>query len=176
VGIFDRLGDVIKSYLNQEDERIFGPSRESRSQGAWRSRGGNPDLEEAEAELENFLRGGTENLGRGNSNGGGSTGYNSGRTAGNSAGTAGGPQSGQSRAEGAGGPPEGLRRDFAELGVPFGAGPGECRAAYKRLLKLHHPDRHARHEGNLKKATEKSARINGAYERIAAWRAGNKDR
>jgi curved DNA-binding protein CbpA len=48
----------------------------------------------------------------------------------------------------------------------------ECKAAYKKLLKLHHPDRHAGHTGNMKKATEKSARINAAYDRIEKWRNG----
>lgn len=62
--------------------------------------------------------------------------------------------------------PEELRPDFAELGLPHGASLEECKAAYKRLLKLHHPDRHAGNAANLKKATEKTARINAAWERI----------
>jgi DnaJ-class molecular chaperone len=66
--------------------------------------------------------------------------------------------------------PEALRGDFAELGVSFGASAEECKAAYKKLLKVHHPDRHAGHEGNMKKATEKSSRINAAYQRIERWR------
>jgi DnaJ-domain-containing protein 1 len=155
VGIFDRLGDVIKSYLNDEDGRP-------------RSRGGDPDMEEAEAELESFLRGGGARAGgRG---GGAETGgrdWDRGRSA----------EKGRRADEGrrTGGPatpPEELRPDFAELGLPFGAGSEECKAAYRRLLKLHHPDRHAGHEGNRKKATEKSARINAAYDRIEKWRAG----
>ena len=71
-------------------------------------------------------------------------------------------------------PPEELRQDFEYLGVPFGAGADECKAAYKKLLKIHHPDRHAGHEGNMKKATEKSAKINAAWDRIEKWRnSGN---
>jgi DnaJ-domain-containing protein 1 len=66
--------------------------------------------------------------------------------------------------------PEAFRADFAELGVPFGADRKTCRDAYKGLLKLHHPDRHAGHEGNMKKATEKTARVNAAYERIEKQR------
>ncbi|MDR2478390.1 MAG: J domain-containing protein [Treponema sp.] len=68
--------------------------------------------------------------------------------------------------------PEALRPDFAELGVDSGASAGECKAAYKRLLKIHHPDRHAGHAGNFKKATDKTARINAAYDRIETWRKG----
>jgi len=67
-------------------------------------------------------------------------------------------------------PPEELRPDFDLLGVPFGADIETCKAAYKKLLKIHHPDRHAGHEGNYKKATEKSAKINAAWDRIEKWR------
>jgi DnaJ-domain-containing protein 1 len=69
-------------------------------------------------------------------------------------------------------PPEELRADFEYLGLPFGADGETCKAAYKKLLKIHHPDRHAGHEGNYKKATEKSAKINAAYDRIEKWRNG----
>jgi len=67
-------------------------------------------------------------------------------------------------------PPEELRPDFDLLGVKFGADNETCKAAYKNLLKIHHPDRHAGHEGNYKKATEKSAKINAAWDRIEKWR------
>jgi len=67
-------------------------------------------------------------------------------------------------------PPEELRPDFDLLGVQFGADNETCKAAYKNLLKLHHPDHHAGHEGNYKKATEKSAKINAAWDRIEKWR------
>ena len=202
MGIFDRLGDVIRSYLNDEDSRIFG-----------RPRGGDPDIEEAEAELESFLRGegpgpgpwasghraktadwGDSRAGdRSNSGGAWSdrgTGGQSGDW-GNSGGAwakggAGGRAWNESRdrtgsrAWGDGGTrrrdsgetPEKLRPDFAELGLPFGAGAEECKAAYRRLLKLHHPDRHAGHQGNMEKATKKMAKINAAYDRIEKWRAG----
>ena len=65
--------------------------------------------------------------------------------------------------------PEEIRRDFAELGLAPEASAEECKEAYKKLLKIHHPDRHANHEGNLKKATEKTARVNAAYDRLEAW-------
>jgi curved DNA-binding protein CbpA len=67
-------------------------------------------------------------------------------------------------------PPEELRADFDLLGVPFGADSETCKAAYKNLLKIHHPDRHAGHEGNYQKATQKSAKINAAWDRIEKWR------
>jgi len=70
-------------------------------------------------------------------------------------------------------PPEELRSDFDLLCVPFGADSETCKTAYKNLLKIHHPDRHAGHEGNYKKATEKSAKINAAWDRIEKWRQSN---
>jgi hypothetical protein len=159
VGIFDRLGDVIKSYLNDEGGRP-------------RSRSGDPDMEEAEAELESFLRGGGQGGGARTEGRGGAA--ETGGRAGNRDRTAEkGRRADEGRRTGGGArPPEELRPDFAELGLPFGAGAEECKAAYRRLLKLHHPDRHAGHEGNRRKATEKSARINAAYDRIEKWRAG----
>ena len=70
--------------------------------------------------------------------------------------------------------PETIKQAFAELGLSPEATPDECKATYKKLLKIHHPDRHAGHEGNMKKATEKSARINSAFDRIEKWRQTGK--
>ncbi|MDR0568327.1 MAG: J domain-containing protein [Spirochaetaceae bacterium] len=67
-----------------------------------------------------------------------------------------------------------MKRDFAELGLSPGASQEECKAAYKKLLKIHHPDRHAGHSENMRKATEKSARINTAFDRIEHWRQTGK--
>jgi hypothetical protein len=230
VGIFDRLGDMLRSYLNDEDGGIFGrPRRED------------PDMEEAEAELESFLqgagpwaetegrdagrrrsagdwgkgqagdRGGTWDRGRaggpraetgdwtdsrdrpaggwdgrragdrgGQDNGGGGT-WGGNWTGGRGDRTGGGAWDWTSSRTGGwnearrrepAGPPETLRPDFEELGIPFGAGAEDCKAAYRRLLKLHHPDRHAGHQGNMEKATKKMAKINAAYDRIERWRAG----
>jgi DnaJ-domain-containing protein 1 len=66
-------------------------------------------------------------------------------------------------------PPQELRADFELLGAPFNSDLETCKAAYKKLLKIHHPDRHAGHEGNYKKATERSARLNAAWKRIEEW-------
>lgn len=155
---FDRLGDVIKNFLNDDDEKLFG-------RGETRAPTGDPDLDSAFEELDEYLK----------------TGHNRGseRPFGDTDPRRGGawsdPRTGSS---GGGRRPspapteeaEKLRADFAELGVPFKATAEECKAAYKKLLKIHHPDRHAGHPGNMKKATEKSARINAAYQRIEHWR------
>jgi DnaJ-domain-containing protein 1 len=146
MGIFDRLGNVLKSYLHDEDSRVSG----SDHLGGRRQ---DPDLEAAFEELDEFL--------------------NPGKTGASFKDDAKDDAAGSERSyrKPAGGQvPESLRPDFAELGLPLGASPEECKAAYKKLLKLHHPDRHAGHPGNMKKATEKSARINAAFDRIEKWR------
>jgi curved DNA-binding protein CbpA len=161
MGIFDRLGDVIKSYLYDEENRGFG--RGPRRGGAF----SDPDLDAAYDELNDYLGGGEGKdwgpAGGSSTNQDGGFGGNRGfrETRGNS-----GP------AGKAGLPPEELRPDFAELGLPFGASAEECKTAYKKLLNIHHPDRHAGHPGNFQKATAKSARINAAYDRIEKWRKG----
>jgi DnaJ-domain-containing protein 1 len=141
MGIWSRLGTVIKSYLDDSDTKVFGSSEKSgspfRSAGSQSSR--DPDLDAAFEELNDYLN----RKGSGNS--------------------------GEQNKSSAKLPPEELRADFACLGVPFGATADECKAAYKKLLKIHHPDRHAGHENNFKKATEKSARINAAWDRIEKW-------
>jgi DnaJ-domain-containing protein 1 len=151
VGIFDRLENLVKSYLNGEDA-LFSESHEGR-------RYGDPDLDSAYEELNEFLNAGKSGGAGGFSGGNGQAGGNNasgGRTT--RSGSAGNVVPGE------------LRGDFAELGVPFGAPAGECKAAYKQLLKKHHPDRHAGHAGNVRKATEKSARVNAAFGRIERWR------
>jgi len=186
---FDRLGDAIKNMLDDEDSKLFPGSR-----GRASSR--DPDLQSAYAELDEFLKtgknsepkpkpsagaqGGTgrrttwvdpeDNGRRGFGAGTGpntGTGPNAGRTGGGASGTAG-------AGAGKNALPEILRKDFAELGVAFGASADDCKVAYKKLLKIHHPDRHAGHPGNMKKATEKSARINAAYQKIEHWRETGK--
>jgi len=143
MGIFDRLGQVLKSYFNDDEDPIFRDRRGPASN--------DPDLNAAFEELDDYL------------NRDKSTTDNKRERADFSGAAAEGEQK-KIRI------PEELRADFAELGVAFGASSDECKEAYKKLLKIHHPDRHANHEGNFKKATDKSARINAAYDRIVQWR------
>jgi DnaJ-domain-containing protein 1 len=147
VGIFERLEDLVKSYLNGGDDFRFPGERGFTD----------PDLNSAYEELDEFLnaKSGTGNFSAGKKRDA-KRGPDGSRTAGDKTGRT--PV------------PEELRGDFAELGVPFGALADECKAAYKQLLKKHHPDRHAGHQGNMQKATEKSARVNAAFDRIERWR------
>jgi DnaJ-domain-containing protein 1 len=152
MGIFERLGTIISSYLND-----FGgeTSERLRSGGERYRTHGDPDLDAAFEELNDFLKDGAH------------TGYSRKSTE--------DYQSGDyAKTSNVKLPPESLRADFEYLGVPFGAGNETCKTAYKNLLKIHHPDRHAGHEGNYKKATERSAKINAAYDRIEKWQQEKK--
>ena len=146
MGIWDRLESVIKSYINDhEDPKVFTKHR---------SQGHDPDLDAAYEELDDFLNGKDARKSE--------TGEDT--TGGSSRNTAENDTAGRRRRV-----PEELREDFAELGLTPEATAEECKEAYKRLLKLHHPDRHAGHERNMEKATEKSARLNAAYDRLVKW-------
>jgi DnaJ-domain-containing protein 1 len=153
MGIIDRLADLVRSYLlEDEDEYDRKPSGQ---------RFKDPDAAVAYDELNEYLRGEP----RGNASSGVSGDSASASSASSASSSGGGAaSSGASRV------PPAIARDFAELGLDPASSPDTCKAAYKKLLKIHHPDRHAGHAGNMRKATEKSARINAAFDRIERWR------
>jgi DnaJ-domain-containing protein 1 len=153
MGIWDRLGDVIKSYLHDEDAKIFKEYK--------RPPHSDPDLDAAFEELNDYLNRDRADSRNGQSSADSRASANAQAQSGNERGWP------QPRAV----PPE-LQACFAELGVPIGASQEECKEAYKKLLKIHHPDRHATHDGNFKKATEKTARLTVAYDRISQWHKG----
>ena len=144
MGIWGRLGNVVKSYLNDSGSEVFKKSgSDSRSGPAWKTR--DSDLDAAFEELDDFLNCGSQGSGE-----------------------AGRSQAKQSPAAEQVVQEE-VRKDFAELGLSPDASAAECKAAYKKLLKLHHPDRHAADSEATRKATEKPARINAAYNRLQEW-------
>jgi curved DNA-binding protein CbpA len=143
MGIFNRLGSVINSYIND-----FGNETNSRFKTARENQYSDPDLNAAFEELNDFLNN-EDNR------------FEKKRTW---------REAEAARFAKIKLPPEELRPDFELLKIPFGADDETCKAAYKKLLKIHHPDRHAGHEGNYKKATERMARINAAWDRIENWR------
>ena len=61
---------------------------------------------------------------------------------------------------------EGLRQDYANLEVPFGADFDEVRKAYKVLIMRYHPDKHSGDPEKLRVATEITMKINESFERI----------
>jgi DnaJ-domain-containing protein 1 len=144
---FDKLGNTLRS--------LFG---DDEGQSASSGRTGDPDLDEAFAELNDYLdRGKTDSQAREAERKRKETEERL-RAA---------RQGFSSRIPGA--PPETLRTDYAILGLSFGAPLAQAKSAYKKLLKNHHPDRNSGSPEELKKATEFSAKLNDAYSRIELW-------
>jgi DnaJ-class molecular chaperone len=143
VGFFDRLSDLVKSYMDDgnDDWRDIKSARRRRFST-------DPDVERAFDELEEFLRGGRPS--------------GVGGKAADWSGVSSAPKA--KRAV-----PRELGPDFAELELEFGASLEQCKAAHRRLLMRYHPDHNASHEGNMNKATAKSMKINAAWERISKW-------
>ena len=71
-------------------------------------------------------------------------------------------------------PPEILRPDYMNMGVPFGADFEITKKAYKKLIRKHHPDNNSKNQESLKKATEKSKNLNISFQRIKAWELAQK--
>ena len=154
MGIWDRLGNVVKSYVNDGKNQIFGEKtyRESRHSTE------DEDLRAAYDELDDFMKG-PKAANTGNKKSGTWEERFNGEKSGSKS----------SQYSGSRPVPNELKEDFAELGLTLNATEAECKEAYKKLLKIHHPDRHTGNPDQMKKATEKSARINAAYDRIEKW-------
>ncbi len=65
--------------------------------------------------------------------------------------------------------PAQIRKDFDFFGLPLNATLDDCKVVYKQLLKLYHPDKHSSDPSKQKTATEYSARVNTAYKRLVEW-------
>lgn len=143
--IFDRLERLFKSWTAPDTDESLG-TRHSSS--------GNPDLDAAMSELDDFLdkdRAAAEQRTR--------------------------EREAQERARAArpsqparpSGPPAVVVGAYKTLGLAVGAPMTEVKAAYKKLLLRHHPDRNSGNQADQKKATDISARINEAYQVIETW-------
>ena len=161
MGIFDRLGSVINSYLNDFDDDTSRRFKQSRT------RSGDPDLDAAYEELNEYLNKDKQFERKQNENR-----FSENKYSWKDADSSHNAKTAGAKTTGVKAPPEELRTDYEILGVPFGADEETCKQAYKKLLKIHHPDRHAGNEGNYRKATEKSARINAAWDKIEKYIKG----
>ncbi len=65
------------------------------------------------------------------------------------------------------GPDPVLARYYANLEVPYGAGLDAVRGAWRRLVKVYHPDLHSADERKKRTATEIVQGLNRAYEELA---------
>lgn len=69
-----------------------------------------------------------------------------------------------------------LKKDYANLEVPFGSSFLEVKKSYKKLLRKYHPDKFANNPNKLKIATEITKKINESFARIREYerkRTGN---
>ena len=66
-----------------------------------------------------------------------------------------------------------LHPDFKTLCVVPGTSLEECKASYKSLLKKYHPDRFANDEKKQTEATEITSSITSAFTRIKTWYEAN---
>ena len=155
MGIFDRLGTVINSYFND-----FSDQTNRRFNSSYDRKSGDPDLDAAFDELNDFLNG-KEKPSEKKQSGNSSRDYYS---------------YSSSYSKPANQPSEEILADFKFLGIQPDADDETCKAQYKKLLKIHHPDRHTGHEANYKKATEMSAKINAAWDRIEKYRQTQRNR
>ena len=65
--------------------------------------------------------------------------------------------------------PDELVDDFRALGLPPGVSLEECKSAWKRLLKTHHPDYQAPGSAAQARSNMLSARITDAWRRTSRW-------
>ncbi|HOX92721.1 MAG TPA: J domain-containing protein [Spirochaetales bacterium] len=151
--IFDRLGNLLKSWLNNDiDTEPSSSGQGSRTGQSTRS--GDPLLDDAMDELDAFLDDDKQKQER----------LTREREA-----RARAEEAARARPSGPSGPPKKLVDAYKTMGLSYGAPFESVRSAYKKLLKEHHPDRHGHSPEALKKATETSARINNAYRLIETW-------
>ncbi len=162
--IFDRFERLFKSWVsNASDdvEEAFGEAGSRRSSG-------NPDLDAAMDELDDYLDAGrtaTEARERDRER----------REREEAARRASGAFSAHSSRPGAAsGPPAALLQAYRSLGLAYGTPFPQVKAAYKRLLMKNHPDRNSATPEQLKRSTEISAQLNAAYQRIETWNSTGK--
>ena len=141
--LLDRLAELMKS--------IFGDGG-----GAQRREGkpsfSDPDVSEAWEELDDYLGGRSAKTG--------------GAGAGPRGGTGRADSGGARRTTAPGAADEDLRRDYANLEVPFGADIETVKRAYKTLIMRYHPDKFAGNPEKLRDATEITKKVNESFERI----------
>ncbi len=148
--IFDRLGNLLKSWLSDEESTDRQNPSSSRKTG-------DQDLDESMAELDAFLNDDRETQEK----------LRREKEARMRAEEESRVRSGGSRNQS--GPPQKLLDAYKALGLSYGCDFATVKSTYKRLLKEHHPDKHGNSPEAQKKATTTSARINDAYRVLEAW-------
>ncbi len=155
--IFDRLGQLLKSWV--------APDSDSAGHSSWRKSDlDDPDVQAGMDEINDFLSDDPAAKAREKAR---------------AEAEAHAEQEARSRSRqnnrGAGmysrssGPPADVLEAYKTMGLAPGASRTQVKAAYKKLLMQYHPDRNSDTPEKLKMATDISARINAAYQRIETW-------
>jgi len=131
---FDKLGDLLESLLGGQSS----PRYEAKD----------PDMREAIAELDEYLKSGSRSPGTSKRPGG---------------------RFDQTRSQSSAPPNEALRRDYATMETTFAAPLPEVRKSYKRLLHKYHPDHFSGDEQKQALANEVTQRLNDAFARIEKY-------
>ena len=137
--IFDRLGNLLKSILQDDD------TSRTRSSG---KPYGDKDMQDAWEELDSFLNEGEEDTPRSDRDS---------------------QTSQQRTQPGRSAMPQQLKTDYANLEVPPGSSMEVVRKNYKRLLVKYHPDRHASDPERFETATRVTQKINESFQRIKKY-------
>lgn len=172
--IFDRLERLVKAWVNSgsSGNDAYGQGTSS-GRAASRRSYGDPDLDAAMAELDDFLDTSKTETERREAEEKKAQEDRERRA-----------REQRSRTQGSswsGGAPNAstsavIEDAYRYLGLTPYAPFTEVKAAYKKLLFKYHPDRNAATPDQLKKATETSTRINNAYQIIEAYEEARKAR
>jgi DnaJ-domain-containing protein 1 len=151
---FDRLGDFLRLVMGADSAsgRVLDPR--------------DPDVRAALSELDEYLDsgGGSRRWEPSGADDGGRTSENRSGPGGETGGARQGTRhtTGQQA-------PEALRKDYANLEVPFSAPLEEVRTSYRRLVRRYHPDRFSADPEKLKLATEITMRLNASFQHIEGY-------
>lgn len=144
--IFDRLGNILRSLFQDDDE----PTPKGRRSSV------DPDMDAAWEELDEFLKTGKDSSASAKT-------HRQYRPTGTGSGY-------RSTNEGRSTIPEEIKRDYANLEVAVDADMTTVRKAYHRLVRQYHPDQFAHDQQKLKDATVIMQKINQSYQRIKKFR------
>jgi DnaJ-domain-containing protein 1 len=181
--IFERLERLVRAWTNLSGDGSAGahPSGAGRPGSSRSASSGDPDLDAAMAELDDYLdtskteteRREAEEAARASRR---AEAEGRARTGGSSYGSGSGAGTGsESQAYGRGTSAV-IEDAYRYLGLAPYAPFSEVKASYRKLLLKYHPDRNSGSPDIVRRATDTSARINAAYQIIEAYEAAKASR
>jgi len=148
--IFDRLGNLLKSWLSDDQSG-------DRHDTSYTHKTGDSDLDDSMAELDAFLNDDRETQEK----------LRLQKEARMRADEESRARANYARTQP--GLPQKLLDAYKVLGLAYGCDFALVKSTYKRLLKEHHPDKHGASPEAQKKATATCARINDAFRVMESW-------